>query len=109
MSYSQEIYDAVRSKIIGGDIGSVIEQVARDSFDISFRAESVAQEYISAAMEQQRPSVLFKPEIMKDGNSWIALLGDNLAIGVVGCGDTPSAAMADFDRVFYGKPRKEVV
>ena len=105
MSYSQEIYDAVRSKISGGDIGSVIEGVAREALDISFRAEIVSQEYITAAMEQQRPSVLFKPEITQDGDAWIALLGPDLAVGVVGVGQTPAEAMHDFDRVFLGHPK----
>ena len=45
----------------------------------------------------QRPSVLFKPKLAKDGNAWIALLGDNLQEGIAGIGDTPSDAMKDFD------------
>ena len=103
----QAIYDAVRSKISGGDIGSVFESVARESLDISFRAEIVAQEYICAAHEQQRPSVLFKPEITQDGNAWVACLGPDMAVGVVGTGNTPQEAMWDFDRVFCGQTKPE--
>lgn len=105
MSYSQEIYDAVRSKISNGDVGSAVAQAAREAFDISWKIEGISQEFIIAAQEQQRPSVLFRPQIMQDGNSFIALLGENLAVGVVGCGDTPAEAMLDFDKAFYRKAR----
>ena len=103
MSYSQEIYDAVRSKINGGNVSDAVESVARDAFGaVSHQAQMVAQDWSIAAHEQQRPCVLFKPKIMQDGNAWIALLGDDLVTGVVGCGNTPAEAMVDFDRVFYG-------
>ena len=57
------------------------------------------------AKESTRPSVLFRPVIAQDGNAFIALLGDNLQIGVVGCGATPAEAMADFD-VAWTRPAK---
>lgn len=47
-----------------------------------------------------RPSVLHKPTIVKDGNAWLAILGD-LSTGVVGCGNTPNEAMLDFDKEWY--------
>lgn len=100
MSYSQEIYDAVRSKIHGGDVGSAVDRAIRDCFDISFAVDIVKQEYINAAFEQQRPSVLFKPALMVDGDQWCALLGDNLQEGVAGFGDTPAKAMWAFDEAF---------
>lgn len=46
----------------------------------------------------QRPSVLYRPSIVRDGNKWCALYGSNLVDGVCGYGDTPEQAMADFDR-----------
>lgn len=46
----------------------------------------------------QRPSVLYRPSIARDGNKWSALYGDNIMEGVCGYGDTPEQAMADFDR-----------
>lgn len=100
MSYSQEIYDAVRSKISGGDIGQAVRDVARDAFDISWVREMVKDEFLAAAREMQRPSVVFKPTISQDGNAWLAILGD-LPTGVVGAGSTPAEAMADFDRVWF--------
>lgn len=101
MSYSQEVYDAVRSKIHGGDVGQAFRDVVREAFDISWSVEFVKQEYLNAAMEQQRPSVLYRPEIMADGDQWCALLGADLQVGVAGFGDTPAAAMAAFDQAFW--------
>ncbi len=100
MSYSQELYDAVRSKIYGGDIGSAVDRVLRDCFDISFAVDQVKHEFICAAYEQQRPSVLFRPSLFADGNQWCALLGDDLQVGIAGFGDTPAAAMWAFDDAF---------
>lgn len=97
----QAVYDAVRSRISNGDIGSAVTEVARQAFDFSFTMSAIQQEFTASAQEMQRPSVLFKPTIMQDGNAFIALLGEDLATGIVGCGDTPDQAMRDFDAVWY--------
>lgn len=44
-----------------------------------------------------RPSVLFRPYVVRDGSKWSALYGENLMEGVCGFGDTPEEAMIDFD------------
>ena len=100
MSYSQEIYDAVRSRISGGDIGSVVADVARQALDISFLQGIAQQEIYAVGHEWQRPSVLFRPTIYPDGTMWCALLGDDLQQGIAGFGDTPDAAMRAFDVAF---------
>ena len=100
MSYSQEIYDAVRSRINGGNIAEAVSDAARNAFDISHRVEMVSNEFLTVAYEMQRPCVLFKPELSQDGNAWLAIYGD-LPTGVVGAGDTPAAAMADFDKAWH--------
>lgn len=101
MDSYQAIYDAVRSKISNGDVGSAVSEVARHAFDISWGVEIVKQEYISAAQEQQRPCVLFKPDIFPDGTMWCALLGQDLMTGICGFGETPAAACAEFDAAFW--------
>jgi hypothetical protein len=101
MSYSQEVYDAVRSRISGGDVGQAVRDVAFQAFDISFDKQIVRDALCAAAWEMQRPSVLHRPEISADGTSWCALLGDNLQVGVSGFGDTPAEAMAAFDEAFW--------
>jgi hypothetical protein len=94
MSYSQEIYDAVRSKISNGDIGSAIRQVAYEMFDWSHTRNILQQEFLSAAYEMQRPSVLYRPELTEFQFSvWKAKYGD-----VCGIGDNPANAMIDFDK-----------
>lgn len=62
---------------------------------------SIDEKLTHITNELTRPSVMFKPTITQDGNAWIALLGDDLAVGVVGSGDSPEAAMRDFDRSWY--------
>lgn len=46
------------------------------------------------------PSVLYRPALSLDGDQWCALYGDNLQDGVAGFGDTPEAAMCDFNRAW---------
>ncbi len=100
MSYSQEIYDAVRSKITGGDIGQAVSDAARQAFDIGWSVESVKTEFLNIASELQRPSTIYRPALMQDGNGWLAIYGD-LPTGVVGTGHSPAEAMLDFDRAWF--------
>lgn len=100
----QAIYDAVRSRIHGGDIGSVIRDVAFQQFDISHLKAVLLQDFCIAAQEMARPSVLFKPTLSADGDEWCALLGEDLQSGVAGIGKTPHDAMQAFDQAFYKEP-----
>ncbi|WP_440110239.1 hypothetical protein [Acidovorax sp. BL-A-41-H1] len=98
MDSYQPIFDAVRSRISGGDVGQAIENVLRESFGMAHHVmQGVANEYASAAIEQQRPSAIFRPVLSIDGNQWCALYGDDLQNGVAGFGDNPDKAMRDFD------------
>lgn len=58
---------------------------------------NAANEASMTEFERRRPSVLYKPSIFADGDQWCALLGDDLASGVAGFGDTPDSAMRAFD------------
>jgi hypothetical protein len=98
MSDYQAIYDAVRSRIHGGDVGSIAREVMWQQFDISHQTGIALQEFLYTQGEQQRPSVLFKPTISLDGNMYCALYGEDLMEGVAGFGDTMEAAMRDFDK-----------
>ena len=93
----QAIYDAVRSRISGGDIGSAVRDIAFQQFDISHMKVMLQQDFSSAAQEMARPSVLWRPTVCQDGTKWHALYGPDQMEGVSGFGDTPSEAMADFD------------
>ncbi len=97
----QAIYDGVRSRISNGDIGSAVEQVARNALDISYIKALAQQEIAAVGYEWQRPAILFRPALLQDGDQWCALLGDDLQEGVAGFGDTPALAMAAFDKAFW--------
>lgn len=104
MDTYQPIYDAVRSRIGDTNPQQAIESALREVFGMaSHHMACVAQEYQSAAYEQQRPSVLMRPAISIDGDQWCALYGDNLQDGVAGFGDSPDAAMRDFDNAWGEK------
>ena len=45
---------------------------------------------------------ILKPRISKDGDKWCVLYGDNLQDGIAGFGDTPHAAILDFNKAFKG-------
>ena len=96
----QAIYDAVRSRISGGNISEAIREVAFQAFDISHLKVMLQQEFSIAAYEMQRPSVLYRPSVGPDGDKWCALYGDDLMHGISGFGDTPEAAMTDFDQAW---------
>lgn len=79
-----------------------VYQAVRDAFDLqlsnlSNQINLTAEDCQRAAYEQQRPCVLFKPQIYIDGDKWCALYGANIQDGVAGFGDTPAKAMIDFD------------
>lgn len=101
MDSHQAIYDAARSRIGYCDTQQAVESALRDAFGMaSHHLQCVANEYMTAAYEQQRPSVLMRPAISVDGNQWCALYGDNLQDGVAGFGNSPALAMADFDKAW---------
>lgn len=104
MDTYQPIYDAVRSKISGGDIGASVERVLWEAFDIGHQKALICEAVTSAAyrVEEQavRPSVTMRPRVFPDGNAWCALYGDDLVMGVAGFGDTPAEACAAFDKAW---------
>lgn len=97
----QAIYDAVRSRISGGNIGEIVADACRNAFDISHARAILLQDFSVAAQEMARPSVLFRPTLSADGDMWCVLLGENLQEGVAGFGATPYEAMLNFDQAFY--------
>lgn len=68
------------------------------SNDIYLMRTVFCEEVAIARSLMTSPSVLYQPKLSIDGNQWCALYGENLAEGVAGFGDTPEAAMADFNR-----------
>jgi len=94
----QAIYDAVRSRIHGGDIGQAAESALREAFGNADHVIRCAMQDVAVSFaEHARPSAVYRPSIERDGNQWCALYGANLMQGVSGFGDSPELAMADFD------------
>ena len=97
----QAIYDAVRSRISGGNVSEVLRSAAHEALDFS-HARALLQEQIGiVGQEMARPSVLFKPSLAVDGTKWCALYGSDLQVGVAGFGDTPEEAMRAFDQAWW--------
>ncbi len=100
MNEYQAVYDAVRDAV-RSSIGTCdLTEMARQAFDTSTMMELAHEAIGRVAYEMTRPSVIYHPVLSQDGDSWIALYGDDLQIGVVGCGTTPEAAMAAFDQTW---------
>lgn len=98
----QAIYDAVRSRISGGDVGHAVQTALRDA-NLSHYAEMAMRSVQDVASEYMRPSVMMRPSLSIDGNMWCALYGDNLQDGVAGFGESPVKAMWDFDTAWATK------
>jgi hypothetical protein len=99
MSDYQPIYDAVRSRITGGDISQAVER----ALDFSHQATMAMQSFQNAASEYERPSAVFRPILSVDGDHWCALYGKDLQSGVAGFGKSPADAMWDFDKNWHQK------
>lgn len=83
------------------------EQMAANA--ICHAADMAKISWQEAALEYQRPSVVFKPTLSKDGNMWCALLGDNLQEGVAGFGPRPADAMWAFDSAWLSESGSYII
>ena len=66
-----------------------------------------AASMVQASIQQEisgygEPSAIYRPKVFPDGNLWCALYGDNVQEGVCGVGDTPAAAIYDFNQCWHG-------
>jgi len=99
----QAIYDAVRSRISGGNISDAVSEACRNAFDISHTVSMLSQEFSMAAYNMGEPSAIYKPTLTIDGDHWCALYGTDLQSGVSGFGKSPAEAMIDFNKNWYAK------
>lgn len=98
MEAYQAIYDAVRSKISGGNIAEAVADAARSAFDISHVIGGLAQDIAHSVAQHARPSAVYRPEVSLDGAMYCLLYGKDLMSGVAGFGRTMEAAALDFDK-----------
>lgn len=68
--------------------------------------QAILQEQIYLVADAwQRPSVLYRPKVYRDGDMWCCLYGEDLQMGVVAFGKTPGEAAYNFDNyAWLGKP-----
>lgn len=76
---------------------------------ICHAADMTKASWQEAAWEYQRPSVVFKPSLSKDGDMWCALFGENLQEGVAGFGPRPADAMWAFDQAWLSENGSHVI
>ena len=98
----QAVYDAVRSRFGGCDVGGAVESAINNA-GISDCVHMIRQSAQQAISLYEAPSAIFRPKIYIDGDDWCALYGENLQDGVAGFGGSPALAMADFDRAWCAK------
>jgi hypothetical protein len=102
MDTYQPVFDAVRSRITGCDVG----QILRDAIP-SLDTWAIVQAFQSAASDVAtqltRPSIMLRLIPAKDGNQWCVLYGENLQEGIAGFGDTPDKAMTAFDVAWHNE------
>ena len=76
--------------------------------DEFLREESNQRQHYETMLYQERANVaveesilcrfrLLAPKIFRDGDQWCVLYGDNLQEGIAGFGDTPRAAIIDWN------------
>lgn len=96
----QAVYDAVRSRFGGCDVGEAIQQAIRTENLGHYFAMAMEDIKLSAAI-QSEPSAVYRPKLSIDGDQWYALYGENLQDGVAGFGSSPAEAMAAFNKAWF--------
>ncbi len=76
---------------------SVVETMKEVKAAVLEVLETADNAAFQAAFQWSRPSVMFRPRLIRHGGKWWALYGDDHVNGVFGCGDTPHRAMSEFN------------
>jgi hypothetical protein len=71
--------------------------------DFEHNCRMVANRAMEMISQHDRPSVIYRPKLYKDGDQWCVLYGEDIQSGVCGFGDTPSQAMFEFDTKWVSK------
>jgi len=72
---------------------------------MEFMEIDTKQAELTAAIERLEYNlvVVLNPRVFIDGKQWCVLYGENLAEGIAGFGDTPYAAVLDFNKAWTRK------
>lgn len=82
---------------------NAIFAAAQEAFDISLAKSLATQAISNIEYDLHRPSVLYRPKLMLEGNQWMALYGDDFRTGFAAFGDSPALAMEAFDKAWHEK------
>lgn len=78
------------------------------SADWSYAIAALQEQIHAVANQMTLPSVLYRPRVFLDGNTWCCLYGEDLQNGVAAFGRTPAEAVDNFDcYAWHGKPVPE--
>lgn len=97
---NNELYRAVRDQLETANIAQAVNELTSYA---SHALTNTTEALNLVCNEMCKPSVLYRPTLTQDGNAWIALYGEDLAVGLAGYGDTPEQAMLAFDKVWVTK------
>lgn len=75
----------------------------RDDSYIQQQLHEAAVSENNAAQTKDSPFVIYRPRLTRDGDAWIACLGENIQEGVVGVGSSPHEASLAFNKAWYEK------
>lgn len=111
MDTYQPIYDAVRTALRNTDVGAAVQEAFRMAnldFYITQASQTIQQVAWEVRDEQIRPSILFKPTLIRregdvpKGSEWCVTLGET-GRSFNAYGPTPDAAMRAFDKAWVAK------
>lgn len=104
---------ACESDLVGGannrkDIAMIEEELRRvESSQRQHHQELEHEARMIAACEVEEFNLfaLLRPKLCVDGNMWCCLYGDDLQCGIAGFGDSPRAAILDWNSSWHRKLR----
>ena len=70
---------------------------------VSHAATMVQHGILQTFSEYGAPSAIYRQKVFLDGDKWCVLYGDNLQDGVAGFGDSPAAAIWNFNEILNGR------
>jgi len=86
-------------------------QIRRSRSVMDYAATAIEQMELYSAAHPGSPSTVRRPQLFFRGELWIALLGPNVAEGIVGIGPTVPAALRAFDAQYLAglRPPNEAI
>lgn len=81
-------------------------EIANAAWRVGQAAEALAQQISSYHATW---SAVLKPALLKDGDMWCVLYGDNLQVGIAGFGPTPALALIAFETAMCAENGSHII